>query len=91
MKILSNINKNVYSFSLEPNNIQPSGSINCYNINSIIIEIAIDNEKFKTLLENLSNFIIIENISWTINLCAFGYNFLRYQSGLSGLLFKNST
>jgi hypothetical protein len=87
----NNINKNVYSFSLEPNNIQPSGSINCYNVDSLIIEIAIDNIKLKTLLENLSNFITIENISWTMNLCAFSYNFLRYQSGLSGLLFKNSS
>lgn len=85
----NNKKTNVYSFSLEPNNIQPSGSVNFYKLKETSIEIAIDNQKFKKLLQNLSNFFIIKNISLTMYLTTFNYNFLRYQSGLSGLLFKS--
>jgi hypothetical protein len=85
----NNIKTNVYSFSLEPNNIQPSGSANFYKLKEASIEIAIDNQKFIKILQNLSNFFIIKNISWTMNLFTFNYNILRYQSGLSGLLFKS--
>ncbi len=81
---------NVYSFSLEPNSIQPSGSVNFYKLDKISIEIAIDNEKLNKLIKNANNFIRIQNLSCTMNLYTFSYNILRFQSGISGLLFKNS-
>jgi len=85
-----NSTTNVYSFSLEPNSIQPSGSVNFYKLDKISIEIAIDNEKLNKLIKNANNFIRIQNLSCTMNLYTFSYNILRFQSGISGLLFKNS-
>ena len=79
---------NTYSFSYEPNNIQPSGAVNFYKIDKFTIEIAINNELFMNVINKLSNFLTIESIDWNINLYSLNYNILRYQSGLSGLLYK---
>jgi hypothetical protein len=79
---------NTYSFSYEPNNIQPSGAVNLYKLDKFTIEIAINNKLFVEAISRISNFWRIESIDWNINLQSLNYNILRYQSGLSGLLYK---
>ena len=59
-----------------------------YKIDKFTIEIAINNELFMNVINKLSNFLTIESIDWNINLYSLNYNILRYQSGLSGLLYK---
>lgn len=79
---------NTYSFSYEPNNIQPSGAVNLYKIDKFTIEIAINNKLLVEVINKVSNFWTIESIDWNLNLHTLNYNILRYQSGLSGLLYK---
>jgi hypothetical protein len=81
-------NINTYSFSYEPNNIQPSGAVNLYKLNKFTIEIAINNKLLVEVINKISNFWRIESIDWNLNLQSLNYNILRYQSGLSGLLYK---
>jgi len=79
---------NTYSFSYEPNNIQPSGAVNLYKLDKFTIEIAINNKLLVEVINRISNFWTIESIDWNLNLHTLNYNILRYQSGLSGLLYK---
>jgi len=79
---------NTYSFSYEPNNIQPSGAVNLYKLDKFTIEIAINNKLLVEVINRISNFWRIESIDWNLNLHSLNYNILRYQSGLSGLLYK---
>lgn len=79
---------NTYSFSYEPNNVQPSGAVNLYKIDKFTIEIAINNKLLIEIINKVSNFWTIESIDWNLNLHTMNYNILRYQSGLSGLLYK---
>jgi len=79
---------NTYSFSYEPNNIQPSGAVNLYKLDKFTIEIAINNKLLVEAISRISNFWRIESIDWNLNLQSLNYNILRYQSGLSGLLYK---
>jgi hypothetical protein len=79
---------NTYSFSYEPNNVQPSGAVNLYKIDKFTIEIAINNKLLIEVINKVSNFWTIESIDWNLNLYTLNYNILRYQSGLSGLLYK---
>ncbi len=79
---------NTYSFSYGPNNIQPSGAVNLYKLDKFTIEIAINNKLLVEAISRISNFWRIESIDWNLNLHSLNYNILRYQSGLSGLLYK---
>lgn len=81
-KSISNI-YNTYSFALYPEKFQPSGAINMSKIKTFTIELIIDKNK-------LLNYITIDNlnkINISVNLNTLEYNIIRYQSGLSGLLF----
>ena len=81
-------NINTYSFSYGPNNIQPSGAVNLYKLDKFTIEITINNKLLVEVINRVSNFWRIESIDWNLNLHTLNYNILRYQSGLSGLLYK---
>jgi hypothetical protein len=79
---------NVYSFSLNPEKFQPSGTINMNKNKTYGIELVIDRVKFINYISNSNNNNInLSDIKFTINLNTFEYNILRFQSGLAGLLF----
>ena len=63
----------MYSFSLDPENIQPSGSCNFSKIDNITLNIEFKN--------NIQNGII--------NVYGINYNILRIQNGMSGLMFSS--
>ena len=84
---------NIYSFSLYPENIQPSGSFNCSKIDEIIIE-----NKLKTFYyfdnENNSNEIfennkIIESGNGIIKIFALNYNIFKIKDGIGGFVYNN--
>ena len=63
----------VYSFSLDPENIQPSGTCNFSKIDNAVLS-----------LDFIAN--IPEG---TVNVYAMNYNILRIQNGMSGILFSS--
>lgn len=78
---------NVYSFALEPENFQPTGAINLSKFNVFTVELEIDKNKLYNYINNFSNLYNLNKIIMTMNLNTLEYNLVRYQSGLSGLLF----
>jgi len=88
-KVILNKKYNTYSFSLEPTLFQPSGAINMSNIKTFTIQIKIDKIKLLLYLKNLNILFNLKTINLEMNLTTFEYNFIRYQSGLSGILFIN--
>lgn len=78
---------NVYSFALEPEQFQPSGAFNMSTINTFTIELLIDKNKLVSYFNNFNILYNINDLSIIMNLSTLEYNFIRYQSGLSGLLF----
>lgn len=71
---------NIYSFSLHPAEFQPSGSSNFSLIKS------------KSLVYNLNdnyyNYLLINNLEYTINVYCINYNILRIHNGLTNLIFS---
>ena len=63
----------MYSFSLDPENIQPSGTCNFSKIDNVVLS-----------LDFIAN--IPEGI---VNVYAMNYNILRIQNGMSGILFSS--
>lgn len=86
-KVLNNNKYNVYSFSLDPEEFQPSGAINMNNYKKFTIKIEIDKIKFIRYLNQLKTLFNIKNTNLKISLSTYEYNIIRYQSGLAGLLF----
>jgi len=78
---------NVYSFGLEPENFQPTGAFNLSKFNIFTIELIIDKNKLYNYINNFSNLYDLNRLTITMNLNTLEYNLVRYQSGLSGLLF----
>lgn len=70
---------NCYSFSLNPLEIQPSGTCNFSKLNKKTLNLIISDEFY----ENLD-----DNDSIIINVYAVNYNVLRFNKGLSGLGFN---
>jgi hypothetical protein len=68
---------NVYSFSLKPEEHQPSGSCNFSRIDNA------------TLLLTLSNNTVGSVLSATVRIYAVNYNVLRIMSGMGGLAYSN--
>jgi hypothetical protein len=71
---------NVYSFSLKPEEYQPSGSCNFSRLNYCVLHLNL-NENFINNLNPNSDKLIIT--TYAIN-----YNILRFMGGLSGLAFS---
>ena len=68
---------NVYSFALQPEQHQPSGTCNLSRIDSA------------TLLLTVSNNAVGLNLSSTVRVYATNYNVLRVMSGMGGLAYSN--
>jgi hypothetical protein len=70
---------NIYSFSIAPEIIQPSGSANMSRVDDASIEIKLKDQ----VITDLNNGNVV--LRWSIY--ALGYNILRIFSGMSGLVF----
>ena len=68
---------NVYSFALQPEQHQPSGTCNLSRIDNT------------TLLLTVSNNCVGTNLSSTVRVYATNYNVLRVMSGMGGLAYSN--
>lgn len=66
----------MYSFSLFPNDYQPSGSVNCSRINKI--------QFYVTTKQRLNDSYAYDSSFYIIN-----YNFLRISSGLAGVVYSS--
>ena len=63
----------MYSFSLDPENVQPSGTCNFSKIDNVVLNL--------DFTANIPD--------GTINVYAMNYNILRIQSGMAGILFSS--
>ena len=73
---------NIYSFALLPNGEQPSGAINMNMYNVLRIQLIVDKKVYERL------FGCVKNVKIDIEINTVEYNLLRFQSGISGLLFS---
>ena len=78
---------NVYSFAFKPEDFQPTGAVNLSKINNLQIQLILNNQLVLTLIQRLEKFIKVQKVSATLKLWATGYNIMRYQAGIAGLLF----
>jgi hypothetical protein len=69
---------NVYSFSLKPEDHQPSGSLNMSRIDTAVLSVSTDLPSSVT-----------ENKKGSISIYAVNYNVLRILSGMGGLAYSN--
>lgn len=69
----------IYSFSLNPENTQPSGSANMGRIDDSSIEIQ--------LTDSVKTDILEKNARYTWRIYASSYNILRIMSGLAGIVY----
>ncbi len=78
---------NVYSFALEPEEFQPTGAINLNLTKIFTIQVTMDKRKLINYFAKTKSLFNLSNVNAQINLTTLQYNFIRYQGGLSGLLF----
>ncbi len=78
---------NVYSFALEPEQFQPTGAMNLNPYKIFTIEIVLSKKGLVDYITNVDTLFGLNKLSMEIDLHTVNYNFVRYQSGLSGLLF----
>jgi hypothetical protein len=71
---------NSYSFSLEPEEYQPSGAVNLSNYKYKSFQFTLDNK--------LINYIQNKNDSLIIKTYALGYNLISLKNGMAGLVFN---
>ena len=83
----TNKNYNCNSFSLQPNDSQPSGALNMSMFKYFTIKIILNKHTFINYLKTLKSLYGYKNITFSLNLALNNYNIIRYQSGMSGLLF----
>ena len=70
---------NIYSFSLNPNDLQPSGSCNFSKLNKKFLKISLNDEFLNRLSDD--DYIYFKMIY--VN-----YNILRFSNGLGSLTFN---
>ena len=70
---------NMYSFSLNPNDLQPSGSCNFSKLNKKFLKISLNNDFLNRL--NDDDYIIS-------NVFSTNYNILRFRKGMASLVFS---
>lgn len=87
--IAPTLNKKYYcnSFSLEPDIFQPTGCLNMSMFKYFTIKVIFDDTKLKNLLGSLNLLYNYKQVKFVMKLSLNEYNILRYQSGLSGMLF----
>jgi hypothetical protein len=71
----------MYSFSLEPNLLQPTGSANLSKIETVHLVIELNNKLLEFIRRNM--------FSVRVGTYATTYNILRIMSGISGLAWLN--
>jgi hypothetical protein len=71
---------NSYSFSLEPEEYQPSGAVNLSNYKYKSFQFTLDNK--------LINYIQNKNDTLIIKTYALGYNLISLKNGMAGLIFN---
>jgi len=79
-------NYNCNSFSLEPDIYQPTGCLNMSMFKYFKIKILLK-RNFLDFVNKMKTLYGVKNITFGIELSLNEYNLIRYQSGLSGLLF----
>ncbi len=82
-------NYNVYSFGLEPEEFQPTGALNMNTFRLFTIQVILKKSIILDFIGKTNKLFDLNKLSLKINLTTFNYNFVRYQSGLSGLLFTS--
>tara|TARA_B100001248_G_C27378236_1_gene455476 strand:+ start:370 stop:2049 length:1680 start_codon:yes stop_codon:yes gene_type:complete len=70
---------NLYSFSLNPNDLQPSGSCNFSKLNKKFLKITLNNDFLDRLVD--TDYIIS-------NVFSVNYNILRFKKGMASLAFS---
>jgi hypothetical protein len=70
---------NFYSFSLNPNDLQPSGSCNFSKLNKKFLKISLNNDFLDRLVD--TDYIIT-------NVFSVNYNILRFKKGMASLAFS---
>jgi hypothetical protein len=78
---------NVYSFALQPEDFQPTGAMNLNTVKVFTIEVILDKNGLVDFINTTNKLYNLNKLAIEINLNTVNYNFIRYQSGLSGLLF----
>jgi len=71
---------NSYSFSLHPNNYQPSGSCNFSLMKNTSLSF--------TLTHNYSNYIVNNNLNYRLYMYGINYNVLKISNGIGTLVFS---
>ena len=77
-----------YSFAFTPETLQPTGAINMSTNLYYGIQVVLDKTQMLKYLQN-NDINNLNKITIKMNLYTLEYNILRYQSGLSGLLYVN--
>ena len=75
---------------MEPEEFQPTGAINLNVTKVFSIHIILDKKSVLNYASNTGNLFDLSKLSAQINLTTIQYNLIRYQSGLSGLLFVSN-
>jgi hypothetical protein len=86
-RYIPNSQFNTYSFGLEPTLFQPNGAFNMSTIKTFTIRVILNKVLLIKYLQTLNILYNLDNIFLKMNITTFEYNFVRYQSGLAGLLF----
>jgi hypothetical protein len=79
---------NCYSFSLQPENIQPSGTYNFSMLDEVTIENTLNTYYYNDLIGN-NNTLSLETGKGTVLIAAINYNILKITNGFGGILFSN--
>jgi hypothetical protein len=80
-------NYNCNSFSLEPDVFQPTGALNMSMFKYFTIKIILDKKLFIDYLNNMNKLYGVTHVTFSLDLSLNEYNIIRYQSGMSGMLF----
>ena len=75
---------------MEPEEFQPTGAINLNLTKIFSIQVILDKKSVENYASNTGNLFDLSKLSAKINLTTIQYNLIRYQSGLSGLLFVSN-
>ena len=71
---------NVYSFSINPLEYQPSGSCNFTIIKDKFLNLKLNNDYY--------NYIVKNNLSFEVNIYGINYNVIRLHNGICSLIFS---
>ena len=80
---------NVYSFSLKPEDHQPSGSCNFSRIDNATLNVSIGLGNSVGDSNYLANYVGGNNSSSSLNIYTVNYNVLRVMSGMAGVAYSN--